>query len=183
MRLSFLVLLAMAATTPALAEPINPSESGRAALARFQSLDRNGDKALTRAELLARGREYAADALFVMLDADGDGRLSLKEMQGRGVGALIARFDAYDVNKDGYVTRREFPNFPDPLLFTALDQNRDGRLELGEIRPQFAGWRAAPPATASPRIARSEKQPSSPPPCWIPSTEGWGFEVPAVCPR
>lgn len=160
---------------------LEPSVRGRTALAGFNRLDHDGDGALTLAELRGRGKEKGADALFALLDADGDGRLSVKEL-GAASGALLARFDAYDVNKDGFVARREFPNYVDPQLLTALDRNRDGRLALAELRPAMAGHRAEalPVATQGPSRARA--QPQAPSRCWIPGfgSHDWMLEAPVV---
>jgi hypothetical protein len=156
---------------------IPPSESGRAALARFQSLDSNHDGGVAWTELDARGHAYAADSLFLLLDADGDGRLSLKEVEGKGGGGRVARFDAYDVDKNGTVTRREFPAFADRLLFEALDRDRDRRLSLAELRPAFAGShvRREPEPFSSPQLAAPP--PPRPSPCWIPSARAWRFDL------
>jgi Ca2+-binding EF-hand superfamily protein len=159
---------------------IPPSDLGRAALGRFQSLDSNHDGRLSWDELNGRGRAYGADTLFVLLDANGDGRLDLKEIQGKGdeAGARVARFDAYDVNKDGYVTRQEFPAFVDRRLFDALDANHDGAVSLAELRPAFA----APPRHAAPppvREARHHHPPAKAgqPVCWIPSFNSGRVEM------
>lgn len=160
-----------------------PSQGGRAALASFNRLDRDGDHALTLAELRKLGRERGAEALFAMLDADGDGRLSVKEL-GAANGALFARFDAYDVNKDGVVTRREFPNFVDPLLVAALDRDHDGRLSLAEIRPAFAGRRATTvPIAASPQTRpKPPAQAEARPWCWVTGfgKHNWTIEAPVT---
>lgn len=160
-----------------------PSETGRAAFAAFKSLDTNMDRMLDRDELLARGHGAAMNALFVMLDSSGDGRISLEEMQGRGSGALISRLDAYDVNKDGYVTRQEFPDRFDPYLFRALDRTGDGRVQLADIRPSFAGWRAeAPGERTQTAQVRRETPPATRTWCWVPviGADGWQIEGPVV---
>jgi hypothetical protein len=174
------VVAALVLPTAAHAQ-MGPSTSGRAALAAFNRADHDGDRGLSRAELLSFGREKAAALLFTMLDANGDGRLSVKEL-GAANGALLARFDAYDANKDGFVTRREFPNFVDPRLFAALDRNHDGRLSLAELRPTFAGAHVRSVAPPPVRQARAAQPPSSRPSCWV---TGFGrnsltFEVPVV---
>lgn len=182
---AYVVLVALAlpiSLSGPLAAQLPPSQSGRAALARFQDFDRDGDRALSRAELLARGRDKGADALFVMLDADGDGRLALKEVEGAGGGGRLARFDAYDVNKDGFVARREFPNFADPRLVAALDRDGDNRLALGEIRPAFAGFRPrrAKAAPLPVKTRPAERAPAAW--CWVPAfgDDGWGLEAPVL---
>lgn len=179
MRMGPLVLVAALVLPAPLAAQLSPSPGGRAALARFMDFDRDGDRALDRSELVARGRDKGADALFAMLDADADGRLSLKEVEGAGGGGRVARFDAYDANKDGFVLRREFPSFPDPRLVAALDRDGDRRLALGEIRPAFAGLRPRPvePAAAAPVRPRPSRPAADL--CWVPAIgdDGWGLEA------
>jgi Ca2+-binding EF-hand superfamily protein len=171
-----------ALTLPATAHArLEPSTGGRAALAAFNRLDHDGDRGLTRGELLSMGRQKGADALFAMLDANGDGRIAIREF-GAANGALLARFDAYDANRDGFVTRREFPNFVDPRLVAALDRNGDGRLSLAEIRPAFAGARerVAPPVEV--RKARVPVTPRPQPYCWVTGfgRDRWTLEAPVT---
>lgn len=160
--LAFAAILALPGAAMAHMEP---SKAGRSAFGTFKALDRNGDGGLSSAELHARGREKGSDALFILLDGDGDGRLSLKEL-GRS-GPVLGRFQAYDVNKDGFVRRNEFPNFLDPVLLTALDRNGDGVIALVELRPAFAGTRLAeaPPKQRSVKAAPVTKPAAY---CWIP---------------
>ena len=158
-----------------------PSKGGRAALAAFNGLDRDGDRAVTLAELRARGREKGAEMLFIMLDADGDGRLEIAEL-GAASGALLARFDAYDADKNGVVTQREFPNFVDPVLVEALDRDRDGRLALSEVRPSFAGAQARTVPAAQPRPARPAAQPAPQAWCYVTGVgdDKWIIEAPVM---
>lgn len=161
--------------------PAAASDASRAAYARFKGLDSDGDRALDRREIVgARG----AEALFVMLDADGDGRLALKEVEGAGGGGRVARFDAYDTNKDGFVARREFPTKPDPRLFAALDRDGDRRLALAEIRPGFAGYRphAISGADSGRPAKRARTTESARTWCWVPAfgDDGWGLEAPVL---
>jgi len=86
--------------------------------AMFDMGDRNGDGKLTEAELKAlletlnamRGVQLSlsifstGNGLFQALDANGDGQLSLREMRG-----AWKRLEKLDVNKDGFITRDEFP--------------------------------------------------------------------------
>lgn len=184
MRHVFLTMVAAGFVLPAGAwAQLAPSQTGRAAQAAFNRLDRDGDRALTLAEFRVLGREKGAAALFLLLDADGDGRLSVKEL-GAPSGALFARFDAYDANKDGFVRRQEFPNFVDPLLLAALDRNHDGRVALSEIRPAFAGRRAEPVPAAAERPARAKPKNDAQKQswCWITGlgSDSWTIEAPVV---
>lgn len=161
-----------------------PSKSGQAALAAFNSLDRDDDRALTLAELRARGREKGAEMLFVMLDANGNGRLEVKEL-GVASGAVLARFDAYDVDKNGYVSVREFPNFVDPVLVEALDRDGDGRLALSELRSSFAGARPRAEPVAEGRRDRRAAKPAPPVWCYVTGfgNNKWVIEAPVVWDR
>ncbi|HLO76537.1 MAG TPA: EF-hand domain-containing protein [Magnetospirillum sp.] len=167
---------------PAVAQAqLAPSQGGRAALAAFNRLDGNGDRALGRDELAMVSRRKAADALFSLMDADGDGRLSVKEL-GAASGALLARFDAYDVNKDGFVSRQEFPNFVDPRLLEALDRDGDGRLSLAELRPAFAGSVARAVPVHSPRKTINKPADSPQAWCWVTGfgSDRWTLEAPVT---
>ncbi|HSV28678.1 MAG TPA: hypothetical protein VLL76_03940 [Candidatus Omnitrophota bacterium] len=180
---SWPLILAVAALLPVTAAAqMAPSEGGRAAYARFKAMDRDNDRALSLAELRKAGGERASAGLFLMLDADGDGRLSLKEVEGAGGSARLGRFEAYDVDKNGYVLRREFPKVLDPRLVAALDRNGDARLSLREIRSSFAGARAVrpdtPTARKSARVERGEQTL-----CWVPnfgSADRWLIEMPVL---
>lgn len=182
MRKVLLAIAAIALPAAASAETLPPSPQNRAALGVFNRADRDGDRALSRAEILAQGRERAAGTLFRLLDADSDGALSLKEVEAGGGGARLGRFQAYDANRDGKVARGEFPNFADPLLLAALDRDGDRRLSLVEFRPAFAGTRPrAQAATPAPRQA-GQAAPETRPWCWVPAfgDDGWGLEAPVL---
>lgn len=182
-RLAAITILALAAIPLAQAQT-GPSEGGRAAYGRFKALDRDGDRALSRAELLSRGHEHASQTLFQLLDRDGNGAIAFKEMEHRGEAGRLGRFEAYDLNKDGVVTRKEFPVRLDPYLVKALDADRDGTLALAEAAPRFAGTR--------PRVAAEQAQRPRPTPdpmprtwCWVPAIgdDGWGLEAPVLATR
>ncbi|MBC7908707.1 MAG: EF-hand domain-containing protein [Rhodospirillaceae bacterium] len=178
----YLAVMAVLAFPVAVQAQMGTSKSGMAAVAMFKGFDRNGDAGLSRAELDGRGREKGSDALFALMDADSDGKLSLKEFTGSGSGPLLGRFDAYDVDKNGYVARREFPNFVDPRLAAALDRNRDGRVSLAEFRPAFAGSRVVQ-VRAQPerrKAVRPERQGQVW--CWVTGfgSDQWTIEAPVT---
>lgn len=92
---------------------------------RFAAADANGDGALSRDELLAQGQERVetrVDQMLERVDADGDGQVTLAEMEaaredrgdrgGRGHGRRgpnPARiFERLDTDGDGTVTQAEF---------------------------------------------------------------------------
>ena len=181
--LSYLVVMAALAFPAAAYAQTGTSKSGMAAVATFKAFDRNGDAGLSRAEMNARGREKGSHALFALMDADGDGRLSLKEFTGSGSGPLLGRFDAYDVDKNGYVAQREFPNFVDPRLASALDRNRDGRVSLAEFRPAFAGSRVlAAKAEQEPARRKAQPQLRGQSWCWVTGfgSDQWTIEAPVT---
>jgi hypothetical protein len=68
----------------------------------------------------AAGRDAAA---FSALDRDADGRLTPEEV--RGNIDMMARFDDFDINRDGFITQAELERY---LLFrygVALDSTRE----------------------------------------------------------
>ena len=134
--------------------------------------DRNSDGKFTEAELKAlvgtitamRGVQISlsivstGNGLFQMLDTNGDGQLSLRELR-----HAAEHLAALDANKDGYVSRDEFPqqyrltvsqggipvNFGGdqpgmgdgapvrarvrgPVWFTKMDRNGDGDVSRSE---------------------------------------------------
>ena len=124
----------------------------------FRLADHNNDGVITRAEFLSEdGTDDDRDDQFPYVDVDQDLRISRDEWHGSE-----ARFNALDVNRDGFVTRAEMlGNAPPPDLFTSIDvnrnriitpdewhwsrvsfnerdANRDGRLTQAEFRGQAA---------------------------------------------
>jgi Ca2+-binding EF-hand superfamily protein len=87
---------------------VSPAEFRASREARFKVLDRNHDGVLTAADFPAGGRLTARwgegpQALLKMLDADGDGRVSLDEF----VQGSMRLFDRADANHDGVVSQAE----------------------------------------------------------------------------
>lgn len=80
--------------------------------ARFEGADTDGNGSLSQEELLARisaeqakrAEKYVAH-MIDRHDADGDGALTMDEMQSRHKGKMFSRMDADD---DGAVTKEEF---------------------------------------------------------------------------
>lgn len=82
---------------------------------------------------------------ILLLDLDGDGRISKVEARGK----IADNFSFLDTNKDGFLDRAEIqrlaqrllqgqgsgpPSSPPPPDFDALDANADGRLSRAEMR-------------------------------------------------
>lgn len=74
----------------------------------FTAMDIDNDGSLSTDEMKRRGRSlqgYRTTTLFDLMDANGDGKLSLKEIQ-----APTRRwFKRYDVNNDGAMEASEVP--------------------------------------------------------------------------
>lgn len=109
-----------------------PSEAqmrGRARTAppiRFQEMDRNNDRVITRAEW------QGSNETFRQQDWNGDGILSGDEVRVDGFNDWTARrFDALDRNHDGRIARKEWR--VDRALFTSADRNRDNFLSRREF--------------------------------------------------
>jgi Ca2+-binding EF-hand superfamily protein len=93
-----------------------------------------------------------SEALFLSVDTNEDGRISLKEYQGNSDQNENLRrsgqFNQHDSNKDKYLSRNEFKYAPlahpgRRLRFEWKDQNRDQKLVLSEILRGESGRRAA----------------------------------------
>ena len=74
--------------------------------ARFERLDRDGDGAVTEAEMIAAAQERVAwrtSKMFARMDRNGDGRIEEAKLAERGQ----QRFEWTDTNADGRVTMEE----------------------------------------------------------------------------
>lgn len=113
--------------------------------ANFKSMDSNGDKVLSVAEIEAVQKVQAAqvqasiskrlDAEFARLDTNKDGHLTAAEFKAgapsprvKPAAELLAQFDR---NKDGKVTAEEHRATP-LANFDRIDTNKDGTLSAQE---------------------------------------------------
>ena len=84
--------------------------------ADFDSADANKDGQLDAADLQTHREKMRvemraeAEERWKAADTDGDGRLSLAEAQA-SMPQMAERFQKFDANKDGYVSRDEMHNF------------------------------------------------------------------------
>ncbi len=170
--------LIAAAVLAALPTVAGAQATRRPAEIRFQAMDRNGDRTITRQEW------QGSDRSFVVHDWNGDGVLSGEEVR---VGARRQRsnapdydggefydwtargFTSVDHNRDGRITRQEW-HF-DQEGFYRADHNRDGVLTrsefLGEANTTTTATTVSPiwtPTTTAGSSATSgtRRQPSSP---------------------
>lgn len=92
----------------------------------WKKLDTNGDGYITV-------REWEGDmADFDALDTDGDRVLSKYDRElAKEKRRAEGRMEAYDKDKDGYVSREEWP--ADAATFAQRDRNRDERLTVDEL--------------------------------------------------
>jgi len=122
-------------TTSLVAAAVAVAAAGTAAAQGLGRLDRDGDGAISRAEVAA-----ARDALFDRLDRDGDGAIGPAEIAAlqertamrrdlavNRIGLLAARRDA---DGDGAISRAEMGGGPD--LFALIDTDGDDVLSAEE---------------------------------------------------
>jgi len=115
----------------------------------FLRLDANNDTVIDRDEVPEAGLA-AFDKLLKLGDTDKNGRLELAELRALGekiraagpIGAagLLQRFQAIDKDRDGKISRAEFPG--QPPLFERLDADKDGFLTKEEIVKEQEAARA-----------------------------------------
>ena len=125
------LLLGAALAGPAAAQGQVPAS----ATDRFSSLDTNRDGSVSR-------DEYNADALFSLLDADHNYRVTSSELdavlgpQQDGMPSAADRIRNLDRNGDGELNDEELRNAAE-ARFRWLDGNDDGKLDLSELKSGF----------------------------------------------
>lgn len=80
----------------------------------------------------------SVEAVFEMMDADNDSKLSLEEVKG----PFRDDFTKVDTNSDGFLTKEELEKVPKPErstprgreMFKDLDTDKDGKIALSEAK-------------------------------------------------
>jgi len=126
--------------------------------ARFDQLDANKDGRLSREERPRgerrghRGHGPGRGDGMARLDTDKDGRVSRQEAKADT--RLTARFDAMDLNKDGYLDKADHElrrRQQRDAWFTAADADKDGQLSKAEFDAAKGPMHGPRPAAPRPR--------------------------------
>lgn len=146
---------------PAAVAQIAPSEQNREAMRAFATLDADSDGAITPADApLIRRMPYQ---LFTVLDADDDGVVTRDEFVTGGRRGTW--WSILDDDGDGAISARELEIRTSPAMIEGLDLNGDDRVTAGELRPGLPA--PAPPSPPpmerpEPRTAERETPRSQP---------------------
>lgn len=126
--------------------------------ARFDQLDANKDGRLSREERPRgeyrghRGHGPGRGDGMARLDTNKDGRVSREEAKADT--RLTARFDAMDLNKDGYLDKADHElrrSQQRDAWFSAADANKDGQLSKAEFDAAKGPMHGPRPAAPRPR--------------------------------
>ncbi|MDP6644780.1 MAG: EF-hand domain-containing protein [Rhodospirillales bacterium] len=103
----------------------------------FDAFDADKDGSLTQAEV-----DKARKDQFDKFDANGNGKLDLKEYQALWLDAMrermVDRFQGHDDDGNAQVTLTEFQKRFQSLI-ARLDENGDGKVTRQELRERFRG--------------------------------------------
>ena len=133
-RMTLLLSLALGAVPAAILAADKPAASS--GQAELESMDENGDGALSAAEHAAGARQ-----MFLKIDRDHDGLVTADEMKlaeqdrsrsVRNPKSPEQKIEMIDTNKDGCLSRDEHEAGAQQM-FRAMDANRDGSLTAAEI--------------------------------------------------
>jgi Ca2+-binding EF-hand superfamily protein len=133
---------AIALAVTAISASAKPGGGERGERVSFEQLDTNGDGFVTMEELQARG-----EARFADTDTDGDGLLSAEEIAAkanRDVSDRVTRMiEKRDTNGDGLLSQEEMQPNGDRAarMFDRLDDNGDGQISEEEFASMKKGKR------------------------------------------
>lgn len=113
--------LFLAAGCQQIGQPRTPTEAATSLEARFDRLDKDGDRYITWVEA-----EPSRRGDFRSMDKNLDGALERSEF----TGALP--FDSFDADADGSISMQEFLG-THKAMFLKFDEDRDGRISLPEF--------------------------------------------------
>jgi len=125
--LTALTGIAVASAQPGDAGAKGECGGGKHGAQRFEKLDANGDKVVTKAELLSGATKH-----FDLADANKDGSVTPAERKAAHEKFAAERFAEGDKNKDGALSSDELPRHFAKMM-DKLDANRDGKLTKDEL--------------------------------------------------
>ncbi len=133
------LLIALCVAVPTMG---HDKETAGPAEARFAFLDVNQDGVVSK-------YEYDSDVAFETMDGNHDKQLSAAELQSLmggaqedGATSASERIVIADLDRDGQLNEDELRRATE-MRFTWLDHNRDGNLDVAELRSGF-GVRVRP---------------------------------------
>ena len=106
------VALAIAASAGGMVHAEKPGRDGERRAPGIESLDTNGDRAISREEFAASARDKALK-MFDRLDGNGNGSISKEEFLADSPDRQEKMFERLDRNKDGVITSADRPDRKD----------------------------------------------------------------------